>query len=108
MKVVINRCFGGVGLSDECCEALSGTRKEFTSVLYFYNLPESIDPKGDFDHIALRTNPKLIELMETKGSKWCSGRFAELKIVEIPDNVDWVITEYDGLEQIEEAHQVWF
>ena len=46
--------------------------------------------------------------METKGSEWCSSCCAELKVVEIPDGVDYIITEYDGLEQIEETHRVWF
>lgn len=107
MKIVINRCFGGFDLSDQCYEALGGIRREITSVLYFYILPESIDPKSDIDKRSLRTNSKLIELMETKGSAWCSGNLAELKIVEIPDNVDWIITDYDGVEQIEEVHRIW-
>lgn len=54
-----------------------------------------------------RTNPKLIRLMETKGSEWCSGSFAELKVVEIPDNVQWEIRDYNGIETIEEVHRSW-
>ncbi len=54
-----------------------------------------------------RTDPKLIKLMETKGSDWCSGSFAQLKVVEIPDGVKWEIHDYDGMETIEEVHRSW-
>lgn len=107
MKVVINRSFGGFGLSDECCEALGGTKKVADHNFSYYILPDLICPIGDYNYITLRTNPRLIKLMETKGSEWCSGRFAELKIVEIPDDIAWEITEYDGMEQIEEVHRIW-
>ncbi len=36
-----------------------------------------------------------------------NGTFAELKIVEIPDDVEWVIEEYDGIEWVSEKHRVW-
>jgi hypothetical protein len=44
--------------------------------------------------------------VETLGEK-ANGSFAELKIVEVPDYIDWVINEYDGLESVEEKHQSW-
>lgn len=36
-----------------------------------------------------------------------SGGFASLKIVEIPDDVEWEICEYDGLEWVAEKHRKW-
>lgn len=102
MKIVINRCFGGFGLSDECSLALGGQLQTISDYLKYYIFPNE-KKEEDF-----RTSPELINLMETKGSEWCSGRFSELKIVEIPDDVDYIITEYDGLEQVEEVHRVWF
>ena len=33
--------------------------------------------------------------------------YAELKIVEVPDDVVWEIDEYDGLESISEVHRRW-
>jgi hypothetical protein len=37
----------------------------------------------------------------------CYGCYAKLKIVEIADDVDWEITNYDGLETVEEKHRTW-
>jgi len=54
-----------------------------------------------------RSDPLLIECIETLGSDVCSGSCAKLKIVEIPDDVQYVIEEYDGYEHIAEAHRTW-
>ena len=53
-----------------------------------------------------RNDLYLIMVVEELGEK-ANGRHCELKIVEIPDDVDWEITEYDGLEQISEKHRIW-
>ena len=34
-------------------------------------------------------------------------KYAELKIVEIPDDVNWYVEEYDGKEHVAELHRVW-
>jgi hypothetical protein len=36
-----------------------------------------------------------------------NSNFATLKIVEIPDDVDWIIQEYDGTEWVAERHRTW-
>ena len=53
-----------------------------------------------------RDDPALVKTVMDLGKK-ANGKHAELKIVEIPDDVDWEITEYDGLEQVEEKHRIW-
>lgn len=53
-----------------------------------------------------RTDPKLVECVETLGDI-ANGLFAELKVVEIPDDIEWDIDEYDGLERIVERHRSW-
>lgn len=53
-----------------------------------------------------RANPLLIECVKRLGKK-ASARLAELKIVEIPDGVQYEIDEYDGLETIHEQHRSW-
>lgn len=53
-----------------------------------------------------RTDPILIQVVEELG-KEADGPCAELEIVEIPDDVDWEIDEYDGWESIHEKHRSW-
>lgn len=53
-----------------------------------------------------RDDPILIKVVEELG-KEANGRCAELKIVEIPDGVEWEIDEYDGVESVEEKHRSW-
>ncbi len=91
MKVVINTCFGGFCLSKEAYDFLG---LEWDRFGYAYN---------GYDK---RTDPKLIECVETLGYK-ADGRFANLKVVEIPDDVEWEINYYDGIESIHEVHRVW-
>ena len=108
MKIVINRCYGGFSLSDECAAAC-GARIVRSEGGWTYHdwASEGADELWTSDSDQ-RTNPKLIELMETKGSEWCSGHLSALKVVEIPDDVEWEIDEYDGIETIEEVHRVWY
>lgn len=53
-----------------------------------------------------RDDPNLVKVVEELGEK-ADGRCAHLKIVEIPDGVDWIIEEYDGMEHIAEVHRTW-
>jgi len=53
-----------------------------------------------------RDDPHLIKVVEELGEK-ANGRFANLKVVEIPDDVEWEIDEYDGEEIIHEKHRSW-
>jgi hypothetical protein len=53
-----------------------------------------------------RDDPVLVQIVEELGNE-ASGRCAKLKIVEIPDDINWVIEEYDGSETIAEEHQTW-
>ncbi len=91
MKVVINDCFGGFGLSKEAYEYL-GLEWDGFGFLSGYDIE--------------RNDPKLVECVETLGEK-ANGTFSKLKVVEIPDDVDWEINYYDGLETVEEKHRTW-
>ena len=53
-----------------------------------------------------RTDPKLIQVIEELGKK-ADGSCAKLKVVEIPDGIEWHIHEYDGYEHIAENHRTW-
>lgn len=53
-----------------------------------------------------RDDPVLVQLVEENAKKY-AGRHATLKVVEIPDDVDWEIAEYDGYEHVAEVHRTW-
>jgi len=44
-----------------------------------------------------------VEELEDAADGYC----ADLKVVEVPDGVEWVIDEYDGQETVKEAHVSW-
>jgi len=54
-----------------------------------------------------RSDPILIEVIEELGEEEASGSCAALSIVEIPDGVNFEISEYDGKEHIAEKHRTW-
>jgi len=53
-----------------------------------------------------RNDEKLVQVVEELGSD-ANGCCANLEIVEIPDDVEWVISDCDGFETIEEKHRSW-
>ena len=53
-----------------------------------------------------RSDLDLISVVETLGEK-ANGSHAKLKVVEIPDGVEYEISEYDGNEHIAEVHRTW-
>lgn len=89
MKVVINTCYGGFGLSEPAEEALKAQGLKMNG-LQCYD----------------RANPLLVKLVEEWGER-CFGRCAKLKVVEVPDDVEWEVEDYDGVEWVAEKHRVW-
>jgi len=63
------------------------------------------DPDVDYYDID-RDDPVLVRLVEELGDE-VNTRYSELKIVEIPDGIEWTVCEYDGLECVAEAHRTW-
>lgn len=53
-----------------------------------------------------RADPILIQVVEELGDE-ANGKCAKLRIVEIPDGVDYEISEYDGNEHVSEKHRTW-
>ena len=137
MKIVINKCFGGFGLSEAAYEWLIARGIPVQKYIEQkrgddgFFLPE---PRNDgriiFDDlnnndselsasvqllgrrywdtwISLeRADPLLVECVETLGED-ANGKFADLAIVTIPDDVDYEIDDYDGQESIHEKHRTW-
>lgn len=91
MKMVINKCFGGFDLSNKAIERF----KELGGL--------TIDRYG-LDIV--RNDSILIQVVEELGDL-ANNKYCELKIVEIPDDVEWQIEEYDGREWIAEKHRTW-
>lgn len=137
MKIVINTCFGGYSISALATKELAKRKgKEcffFTTDLrtheynpvsieeaenafcwfaYSVNNPQDYRLSERAEKISLmdiekyRSDSDLIAVIEELGEK-ANGKHAELKIVEIPDGVDWEIDEYDGIETIHEVHRSW-
>jgi hypothetical protein len=96
MKIVINSCHGGFGLSEKAqelfCQYYNISIEEWRNDMSYYDIK--------------RCDPHLIRVVEELGDD-ANGQFSELKVVEIPDDVKWQIDEYDGLEWVAEKHRTW-
>lgn len=142
MKVVINRCYGGFGLSPKAVMRygeLSGQRiyaysdtpstklnfndgtstrldtiEQIEKAFVIYYLTVDIGPSGKLPQGSgwfhqgdiKRNDPILVQVVEDLGDE-AGDKFASLKVVEIPDGVDYEIDKYDGLEHIAERHNTW-
>jgi hypothetical protein len=118
MKIAINRNFGGFSLSDQAFEALLvrkniafdivNTEKAWIGNDYYLaGRPHTNETYiSNYEVYSQRNDPDLIAVIEQLG-KAANGKYANIKIVEIPDDVDWHIVEYDGREHVAEAHRTW-
>ena len=114
-EIVINRCYGGFSLSRKAFLRLrelgqkdaleepdwgepwgdgSGVREPFGGSI------------GSFCRDIARNDPLLTQVVKELDAD-ANGSCAELRIIEIPNGVEWQIEEYDGLEWIAEKHQTW-
>lgn len=145
MKIVINTCFGGFGLSMKGLKRLAElqgrpcyffkteyarggmfserkyiaadnteNKDMFVTAFDIPNPNEVIGQDGNKiwskHHIDSmgddRKNPHLVQVVEELGDE-SNGQCAQLKVIEIPDGVDWEIDEYNGLESVHEKHRSW-
>ncbi len=151
MKVVINTCYGGFGLSPEALKEIAFLqgrechffrtdgyglgvkyipldieKDDIPLVTFAFDItnPNEVFGKEERDKDGTyttqnakyklhsinddfeRNDPILVQVVEQLGEK-ADGRFAELKVVEIPDDVEWEIEEYDGTEWIREVSRRW-
>ena len=89
MKIVINKCYGGFRLSDV---ALTRYRQETGINVPYWEIH--------------RNDPILVSIVEELGEdSW--GDEARLGVVDIPDDVEWNVEEYDGMEWVAEVHRTW-
>jgi hypothetical protein len=132
MKVVINTCYGGFGISEagmlkyaELKEIKLYPEKStfgntYWTVENYPVQPASSASKEDrkayndayckhtlYENDIARDDLALVQMVEDLGSEVASGNYAELKVIEIPDGINWEIDEYDGNESISECHRSW-
>jgi hypothetical protein len=111
-KIVINACHGGFGLSQKAMERYAELKgfKLITESRGLYSINYYADSISDenmiSDYNMKRNDPDLVRVVEALG-KSADDVHAELRVVEVPDDVDWVIEEYDGLEWVAEVHRTW-
>ena len=90
--VVINTCYGGFGLSGR-------------AVRDYKDMAGITDPKW-YERDIPRDDPYLIKIVRDLGMT-ANGAHANLKIIEVPPDVEWQIEEYDGNEWVAEKHRIW-
>lgn len=132
-KIVINNCYGGFGLSykavmryaeikgiklyawlDDTTRKVYGDEARIgnNTVLHHYSTTPVINGEPPVDAYywsprdVKRDDPALVQVVEEMGEE-ASGRCAKLKIVKIPDGVEFTIGEYDGNEWVAETHRTW-
>jgi len=134
MKIVVNRCYGGFGLSAKAIKKYLSLKGK--DAFFYehdrtnYSMAKKVDLDSDYSHCVTidcgdycsseklnnagyfstynldRTDKDLIKVVEELGEK-ANGRYARLKVVEIPDDIEWEIDDYDGVETIHEKHRSW-
>lgn len=135
-KVILNKSYGGFGISRMGYELYAKKKNldlymyetEFKGEHCFYkktdndalftqyftkDFGDNVDiSEEDYKNYNLyldkgyREDPILIEVIEELKEK-ANSNFSDLKIVEIPDDLDYVIDDYDGLETLHQRVQEW-
>ena len=129
MKIIINTCYGGYGLSKEAIlryaklKGMTLYTEDSLSVTHYYTVPveeyhaisaeakirrEYTKVNGVYfhDRDIERTDPILVQVVEELG-KNANGTYSDLQIIDIPDNVKYFIDDYDGRETVREEHRSW-
>lgn len=117
MKLVINRCYGGFGLSDAAVvryaelKGINLVMEESKqnlggAVFYLDGIKDDEHYFSYYDLASDRSDPLLVQVVEELGQK-ANGFASELKVIDIPDNVEYTVQEYDGIEWVAEVHRTW-
>ena len=130
-EIVINKCYGGFSLSHKAIKryaklkgfklfafkydsSINDNKSTYTKltdkeaekewIVSYYKDEEMQD--YFFGRDIPRDDKTLIRIVKELGNE-ANGGHAELKIIEIPDDVKWTIEEYDGIEWVAEEHRTW-
>lgn len=131
-EIVINKCYGGFGLSYEAVmlyAKLKGIKLYANLDDFSTKLGKKVTDKGALIHYTTepvedinhcqnlnkiyfsdnhipRDDIDLVKVVKQLGDK-ANNNCAKLGIVKIPDDIKWIIEEYDGMETIAEQHRTW-
>ena len=134
MKIVINRCFGGYGLSPIALKAVAD--RKGLSCFFFVDAskeegvlvsrPVGPDPtavpkhawwaSGETDtpysgevheisRVTYRYDPDVVAVVQELGKEAASGQYAELVVVEIPDGTENIDYYIHDYDGIESVHE---
>lgn len=114
MKIVINTCYGGFGVSREAFLKLreQGNQAALDEPDIGEHYSDGSGPResfggsDSFGREIPRDDPQLAAIVESMGED-ANSRCSSLTVVEIPDNVEWQVEEYDGSEWVAEKHRTW-
>lgn len=155
MKLVLNKCYGGFGLSPKAIKRIAelqgrecyffkdtfspsghlpvtieeAEKLTFFSAFSIQNPDEYLANEKDWHSMTMeerqesnkkyssvylnsnygyteRNDPILLQVVNELGEE-ASGKLAELRIIEIPDGIEWDIDDYDGIETAHERHMSW-
>ena len=117
MKIVVNKCFGGFGISHKAIlryaeiKGIKLYHKREGCMYYYSKSPfKKVDQIKNEDHFSnydiQRDDPVLVQVVEELHDE-ANGDYAKLRITEIPDGVNWEIDDYDGMESVHEVHRSW-
>jgi len=112
-KIVINTCYGGFG---SLSKAAVHRAVELGWVITegYNDQGNYINPKAEVhygtsysinEENVKRDNKVLVQLIKELGKDISSC--TNYKVVEIPDDVKWIIEDYDGIEWVAEKHRTW-
>jgi len=119
-KVVYNSCYGGFGFREKIIEWVRENQEELKKQYNDADVENLVEAtlKGEMyddgsgpkttDGVSRfeieRGNHLLADIVdgETDYSGMINTRHSSLRVAEVPDGVEWVIDEYDGVETVKE------
>lgn len=121
MKIAINNCIGGFTLSAQAIRRLMELNSPYIRSMEAERRDPEIFPDyvyensrayyysdSTYEHDT-RTNSLLLQVLEELGEAAFGGEgHDKIKVVEIPDHIEWEINEADdGYEWVAEKHRTW-
>lgn len=111
-RLCINGDYGGFGLSEKALDLLFQyksivpiKKKKFEEWVDIWIIVDGKEEYFDVRSIS-REDSDLIRVVEELG-EMANSKYSSLRIIEIPDDVEYDIQEYDGWESVHEKHRVW-